>query len=348
MKEDEALAALLAQAPQMAFFELVERLERLLQPKASTGGNGPPVDEAIRFRHDVRPIFHSGDVASAQVLHELARGRRIVEVTTTFLGLVGARSLLPGYATEDVLAAESQDQKSLRAFYDLFHHRLIGLSYGAMVSASAGASRKVRGDDDFTRRMTSLGGLAPRLDEDALGVPRRALPSLGPLLLRRPRGRHALEARLALAMPELPFRIEELSGRNVVLPGALVSRLGEETMRLGETALLGEELEQQPGLLLVATGPVSRAVFEALQPGGALFPKLRAAVLSVTGGALEAELRVSFLPEEEPAYALGDARLGDETILGGEWEEHRVWLTARIPLVLGDEHRSADICVERG
>jgi type VI secretion system protein ImpH len=313
----------------MPFFALVEHLERVVRPPTPVGAPGPVAGERIFFRHDVRPVFHARDVQRFDVSEGSAP---LLEITTTFLGLLGARSPLPSFATDDVLAAEAHGDDSVRAFYDVLHHRLVGLAYRALRLGTLGAERLRSGDDLATARLTGFAGLPPGLGEDELGGRRAAHGSLAPLLLRRPRSRAALEARLRLVAPELPFRVHELTARTVRVPAEIVSRLGEETMRLGETALLGDELVQQPGLVLVATGPVGRADFEALLPGQPRFRQVRAAVLSATAGTLEAELTVTFLPGAEPTYVLGEAPLGVGTVLGGEWDGVRSFISARIPL----------------
>jgi type VI secretion system protein ImpH len=307
---EKVLRALVPRAHRVPFFALVRHLERLLGADARVGGLGPVVAERIRFRHDIRPIFHASDVTQLRVLGSGDQLR--VTLSTGFLGVVGSVSPLANYFTDDVLRAESIDEQSLRGFYDVFHHRLIAFVYGAELRASAWAEIRRDGADRITRRSLFFAGVGSRPESVAGLAPRQWL-GLARVVGRRSRTRDALEAALAIGFPGTPIRVVDFIARDVQLPADVRSQLGVKNVELGRGARLGARLVGQTGLLRLIVGPVDRAGFNALLPGTPAHVRLRAIVDSVTGGLLDADAEIEVRAGEEPRARLGDrygTRLG--------------------------------------
>jgi type VI secretion system protein ImpH len=312
---ERELSELVSRAHRVPFFALVRHLERLLQSAARVGGLGPVTSEVIRFRHDIHPVFHASDVTQLRVVRGSDPLR--VELTTGFLGVVGSVSPLANYFTDEVLRAESIDEKSLRAFYDVFHHRLIAFVYGAELRASAWAEIRADGSDRVTRRSLSFAGLTERPARDAGLAPRQWL-GLARVVGRRLRTRDALDAALAIGFPGAAIRVVDFLSRDVDLPTGERSQLGVKHVNLGRGARLGSRLLRQSGFLRLAVGPVDRAAFDALLPGAAEHSRLRAIVDSVTGGMLDADAEIEIRRGEEPRARLGGrhgTRLGSNTLV---------------------------------
>jgi type VI secretion system protein ImpH len=312
---DRELLSLASSARRIPFFALARHLSRVLPSPAPIGGLGPVAEEVIRFRHDVQPIFHAGDVTGLRVLRR--NGKRVVEITTAFLGIVGSVSPLANYFTDDVLRADSLDETALRSFYDLFHHRLIAFVYGANLRAAP--SWEVRGDgsDRVTRRSLALTA-SPRPADGAAGLGLLQWGGLARILGRRPRSRTALEAALLLAFPAMPIRVLDFLSRDVALPSRERAQLGVRNVTLGRGARLGSRLLRQTGLVRLAAGPLDRAAFDALLPGAPDHARLRAVLDSVTGGMLDADADLQIAFGEEPRARLGRAygtRLGGAAVL---------------------------------
>ncbi len=312
---ERELNELALRARRVPFFALVRHLERLFQADARVGGLGPAAAEVVRFRHDIHPIFHASDITRLRVVHHGDALR--VELTTGFLGVVGSVSPLANYFTDDVLRAESLDEESVRAFYDLFHHRLIAFVYSAELRASAWAEIRADGSDRVTRRSLNFAGLTARPAGEAGLAPRQWL-GLARVMGRRPRTRDALERALAVGFPGTPIRVIDFLTRDVALPASERSQLGVRNVDLGRGARLGARLLRQSGLLRLVVGPVDRAAFDALLPGTVNHSRLRAIVDSVTGGMLDVDAEIEIRRGEEPRARLGaryGTRLGSNTLV---------------------------------
>jgi type VI secretion system protein ImpH len=276
------------------------------------GHTGPLDREPIRFIHDPSLAFPSGDVSRVR---ETSDGR--TEVTSTFLGLVGVSSPLPTYFSEDLIDAEVSDNQSLRAFYDVLHHRLYALFYRAGLKYRAMASARADGQDAFTRHALAFVGA----DADALplrGLPASRLLGLAPLLATQTRSSRGLQVFLEQALEGVPVAIESFISRSVPLVEGQRNALAGANSVLGETLTLGGRVEDRSGRFRTRLGPVDRATFEALLPGGAHHDHLRHVVEQFTGGVLEAEVEV-ILAEGASGVSLGDpssAKLGVNTVLG--------------------------------
>ena len=308
------LEKLAARARAIPFVTLVEHLERWLGTQP-VGATGLLRDELVRFRHDPELVFHSSDVASMR----LGPGGR-VELTSTFLGATGSVSPLATFFTEDILRERTQDANTLGAFYDLFHHRLIALCYRALRRSALPWSIRTSGDDVFTGRALAITGLPPHRHEEALSPVARLGHSR--VLARRPRGRAALEAALALAFPGLPVNVVDIFPRSVRLSTDQHLRLGRRNNRLGHETRIGRHMHGQGGLVRLVVGPVDRPTFDSLLPGAKQHTRLREVVDEVTGGLLEVEPEIELHFGEEPRTVLGGRgkrppRLGHGSLVRG-------------------------------
>jgi len=311
---DRTLAALAARAPRIPFVTLIEHLERLYPGAPPVGTSALARDEVIRFRHDPSLVFHASDIAKMRVVGAT------VDVTSTFLGATGAVSPLASFFTEDVLRSEAQDSVTLGAFYDLFHHRLLALCYRALRRSRVAWSIHESGADVLTGRALASAGLWPKREGAALSSV--AMLGRARILARRPRSRQALEAALALAFPLLRVRIVDFFPRRVRLADEQRLRVGRQNHRLGASTRLGRHMTGQSDVVRLEIGPVGRATFDLLLPGGRENVRLRKVVDDVTGGMLDVEAEIEILEGEEPRAALGrrpgatvGARLGRSSLV---------------------------------
>jgi type VI secretion system protein ImpH len=329
-KPDDALRQRLGQdGTRFSFFPAAYLLHRLSPNAIPVGELGPVADEAIRFRHDHRLIFHAGDVSSIRIVER--NGRALpVELTAAFLGLTGSVSPLSSAMLEEVLRAESSDAPALNAFYDLFHHRVASLFYRAWKKYRFAAGFRLAGDDPYTRRALSFIGIDSAGAIADSGLTPLSQLALAPLLALRVRSGRSLELVLRHALksivPDAKVWVEPFVVRKVEIAPEQRVRLGLSNTTLSTDLTIGESVLDQSGRFRVHVAPVSHEMCESLLPGGRHYPFLRNVIEHFSRGHLEAELEVE-VSGANTGFCLGSARsssLAVTTRLGAESEALRM------------------------
>jgi type VI secretion system protein ImpH len=301
-------------ANRIPLFALVQHLARV-DPNA-----------LIRFRQDPRLIFHASEVTKLE--EAWIEGKRVFEIHTALLGVIGASSPLATFFSENVLGALSRDDETLLAFYDMLHQRLVELLVEADRRASPLRIARLDGEDTFTARARAASGTRSERN----GFPREAILGLGRLVGVRPRTRDALVAALRVALPTYSIRVDDFIARDVSLTGEQRAVLGQHAF-LG-MSLLGGHVVRQTGLIRLSLGPVRKDDLPSLSPGGDVFNVLFDVVEESTAGLVDAELDVELARGDEPVVRLGDERtpLGAGALLGRADDAPPVCV--RIPLAV--------------
>jgi type VI secretion system protein ImpH len=316
LSDADLIAWLAADGKHFGFFQAVDVIERMARGAVPVGFTGPAADEAIRFEHDPDLVFHPSDVKWIAPA-DPAAGRPHTIVRTTFLGLFGAVSPLPMNMAEDVIAADSSEQPSLRAFYDLFHHRLISLFFRTWQKNRFPSGHRADMSDAFTRRALSFVGVDVAGSLQARALPPLALLGLAPLLARRARTPHAFGVLASRLLEGIQVRIEGFVLRRTQLSADQRVTLGVRNTRLGVDMAIGNSVADRAGRFRVLMGPLSAEHFEAVSPGGRLHGTLAALCDHFADGVLEAEVEIQMSAEQVPRFKLGTSRIGRTTRLGG-------------------------------
>jgi type VI secretion system protein ImpH len=317
-------------AGDVRFVPLVALLEQLTAGAVRVGGDGPSAEEAIRFRHDPSLTFSSGDVSQVRLVPRVdewgqAQGgpKHVFEVVTTFLGLTGASSPLPGYMVEEI-AQEDPDRPLRRQFLDLFHHRLISLLYRALTRYMPEAEATRAGDDVWTRRVLALAGLDTYERGPSVGLSVSQLLRLAPLLATRARTSRTLELALSDVLREdlgeARVTVRQFAGSWVEVDSEQRMMLGKLNSHLGRTSMLGGKLFDRAGKFIIGISPLDGGTYHRLLPEGDLSPLVREVVALVVRDPLECALELGVREDVLGAFQLkmkNAARLGRNTYLGG-------------------------------
>ncbi|MFL5348280.1 MAG: type VI secretion system baseplate subunit TssG [Hyalangium sp.] len=323
-------AALQFATGDVRFLQLVALLERLTSSAVRVGGDGPPAEEAIRFRHDPSLVFSSGDVSQVRLVPRVsewgeAQGgpKHIFEVVTTFLGLTGASSPLPGYMVEEI-AQEDPDRPLRRQFLDLFHHRLLSLLYRALSRYMPEGEATRAGDDVWSRRVLALAGLDTYERGPAVGLSVAQLLRLAPLLATRARTARTLELGLMDVLRndlgQARITVRQFAGSWVEVESEQRMKLGKLNSHLGRTSMLGGKLFDRAGKFVIGIAPLDGPTYHRLLPEGDLSQLVREVVTLVVRDPLECALELGVSEDVLGAFRLGPkapARLGRNTYLGG-------------------------------
>jgi type VI secretion system protein ImpH len=323
-------AALQFSTGDVRFLPLVALLERLTAGAVRVGGDGPPAEEAIRFRHDPSLTFSAGDVSQVRLVprtsewgQEQGGPRHVFEVVTTFLGLTGASSPLPGYMVEEI-AQEDPDRPVRRQFLDLFHHRVVSLLYRALSRYLLEGEATRAGDDVWSRRVLALAGLDTYERGPAVRLSVGQLLRLAPLLATRARTSRTLELALMDVLRdelgEAQVSVRQFAGSWVEVEPEQRMQLGRLNSHLGRTSMLGGRLFDRAGKFIIGISPLDGATYHRLLPEGDLSPLVREVVTLVVRDPLEYALELGVREDALGAFRLtmkSPARLGHNTYLGG-------------------------------
>lgn len=318
-KHDSGLKELLrTRGERFNFFTAVRLLHRLDPSASPVGELSAPEREVVRFSHDPSLTFHAGDISKISLPDEHAASHQ-PRLVSTFLGLYGTVSPLATYFSEDVLRAELEDETSLRAFYDLFHHRLLSLFYRAWKKYRPHVGFRDDANDATTRRLLAYVGNDAQNHDPSPAVDPLLKLALAPLFSLRTRSERTLNLALQRALPGLQVRIESFVERYAVIPVPERTRLGIHNTTLGVDLTIGRRVKDRSGRIRVVIGPVTYQHYEDYMPGGRNYAKLSRMLSHLTGDAVETELEVQLAESDAPGVQLGNkqgAVLGLNTQLG--------------------------------
>ncbi len=327
-------------AKRQGFFPLMILLERLLSNEEPVGGSSSPAEEAIRFRHDPELTFNTSDVSSVKLKtlppdpgDFTAKSRQRYEITTTFLGLLGAVSPLPHYFSEEILQQDSTQQ---RDFLDIFHHRLISLFYRARLKFDYPDTYRSDNNDLWSRRLCSLVGFEPEERPSGSRLPPWRILRLSPFLAERHLTASALEVALedGLDLAEGGVAIEQFVGTWVPVDLHQRTKLGRVNHALGRDLMLGSKIFDRTTKFNVVLGPIDRKGYERFYGGGEPVEIIHTTIATLVADPFEYDI-VLWL-EKNAASPLklthsGEFRLSRNAWLGGQPREERVRLAASRP-----------------
>jgi type VI secretion system protein ImpH len=316
------------------FFQAVRVLERLDPGRRPVGRAGPPHAEVVRFRARLSLSFPPSAVYEVE---PPTSALPAPAMTVAFMGLTGPSGVLPRHYTELLLRVEREakgaEKHALRAWLDLFNHRLISLFYRAWEKyrfyvAYERGEHAGREPDAFTRCLFSLVGLGTPALRDRLrvvvpagadGRPReRVLARVDDLALLHYSGFFAHRPRCAVSLEALlrdyfglDVRVRQFQGQWLRLGAANQSRLGGPAARLGVDAVAGDRVWDVQGKVRLRLGPLRYARFDEFLPDRAPVPARKALFLLThlvrlyVGPELDFDVQLVLKAEDVPACRLG-------------------------------------------
>lgn len=234
------------------------------------------------------------------------------------LGLLGPNGPLPLHLCEHLLdRVRREGDTTLRAFLDLFHHRVLSLFWRAMADSQPAVEVDRPREDRCARHLGSCIGFAGSPESEEMRQLARARRHWSGHFARQVRTAAGLQAVLA-GFFRVPVRVEEFVGRWLRMPGEIRTRLGREgSAELGSSAMLGEEFWDCRQSIRILCGPLSIDQYERLLPGTPSWLRFGALVHSYLGLELAWDLRLHLADEHVPQLRLGaGARLGWTSWLG--------------------------------
>lgn len=304
---------LLEKAERMDFFQILRLLEAAYPDKPRIGASLRARDDAVRFGQDPSLAFEPTAIRGYTPASAEARARLAVN----FIGLLGPNGPLPLHLTEYARErARNQGDRTLAAFLDVFHHRIVSLHYRARASAEPAISLDRPESDRFGDYVGSLFGIgSPALrDRDEIGD--FAKLHFAGLMANQRRPAAGLVTILR-AYFKLPVEIEQFVGHWMKIPSDGQTRIGMQDRgnRLGSSAVLGRSVWDCQHKFRLVIGPLDYTDYQRMLPGGDSMRRLLAWIRNYAGLVLDWDVRLVLEQQEIPRLALGARRLGWTTFL---------------------------------
>ena len=264
----------LEEAPYKFNFFQAMRLIEAGNPGLDRVGTGrQPSTEAVRlgqepslaFAPSMLASFRPGSADSADYL------------AGYFFGMFGPNGPLPLHLTEYARDRELiNNDKTFRAFADIFHHRMMSLFYRAWAEARPTVQMDRPGQDHFATYVGATFGIGSEGLRNRDDLDDHAKLYMAGRLSQQSRPAEGLQAMLE-ELFLVPMLVEQYVGEWMTLPMEAKLKLGSSpsVASLGETATLGERVWGGQHKFRIVCGPLNGADFRRFLPGEKSLAKLR-------------------------------------------------------------------------
>lgn len=250
------------------------------------GKIGDGLDRWCRFRPASETSFPAADIRRCRYDDQ---GR--LDIQLNFLGFYGVDAAMPHYFS-DLAMQDDDGGRALRAFLDIFNHRLYALYYQAWKKYRP-TFHLDEPSNPYLRMVSAIAGWSVD-EQQGNGL------SYAGLLGRRVRNAQALEGLLNDYLTSIPVRVKQFQARWVSVKNDVP--LGCDELRLGDNLLLGDEVLDISSKIDVMVGPMAPQASMRLMPttakGRSLIDLVKRylppsidfdLVIQITSGAVDAE-----------------------------------------------------------
>ncbi len=299
--EQPLLEAALSDEPTgFSFFQAVRLLERLAPDRVAVGHFGDPAQEAVRFSVPPSIAFPPSEIQALDV-----RSHGPAAMSVNFMGLTGPQGVLPLYYTLFVAERVRERDPAIKAFLDIFHHRMTSLFYRAWEKQRFAIAYERDRRDRVTEHLLDLVGLGAAAHQDKFPFRDESLLFYAGLLAPQPRSAAALRQMLEDYF-RVPVVIEEFVGAWYPLSTGSQCAIDDDGGgRLGMGAVAGDEIWDQQGRVRIKLGPMPRTAYDAFLPGGSAYEPLRALTRFFSDDQFGFEVQLVLAGEDVPACILG-------------------------------------------
>jgi type VI secretion system protein ImpH len=305
-----------------SFFKAVDLLEKLYSDRKPLGQTQDPRQEAVRFSVAPGFSFAPSDIAGFSA----ATKDDPCSMNVAFMGLIGPSGVLPHWCNELVAERKRKKDHSIRAFFDIFHHRLISLFYLAWKKHQFPVTYLPGSRDKLSGYMLSLAGLGTAGLRGRIGLPEESLSFYSGLLSRQTPAAVSIESAVAY-YAGTSVSVDQFVERMIPLSPEDQTSIGAANARLGEDTVCGSFVWDCQTKFRVNLGPMSLDEFLRFLPSGDLLRPIFSFVRYMVGIEYEFDVRVLLKREEVPPCILGAEtpapRLGWSIWIKSPGHDHR-------------------------
>lgn len=286
-------------------------------------GEGRPLGATHRPREDKMRFGQEPSLAfPPTTLSEFETGGegRPHRLTNRFFGFFGPNGPLPLHLTEYAHdRIENEHDHTFVAFADMLTHRMATLLFRAWKTGQPAADFDRGMGGPTERAVASLSRLNAKALRDRDAMPDLAKRHFAGHLVPGPRTPDGLVSMLSLFFGT-DVHIEEFIGSWLDLEPEDSWILGGPS-GLGHATAIGSRVWSRSAKFRLKVGPLSRADYERLLPGGESLRKLAAMVRNHVGDTLDWDVNLVLRAEDVPPAILGaDTRLGLTSWVGDRGE----------------------------
>ena len=271
------------------------------------GESRRPREDRVRLGQEAELAFPTSTIAA----YTRGAAGRPDKLTNRFFGLFGPHGPLPLHLTEYARDRRRNHRDwTLQAFGDMITHRMMSLFYRAWTTGQPAPNYdRTDLDDNIAPKVAALAGYHGKHLDNRDAVPGRGRLSFTGHFSQGPRNAAGLVAILSSYFG-VPVTVQEFVGTWLDLEPDDQWELGRPAA-LGQSTSIGSRVWSRSAKFRIRIGPLSRADYERMLPGGDALERLTAIVRSYAGDALEWDVNLVLKGDEVPRASLGGTtRLG--------------------------------------
>ncbi len=284
-----------------SFFKAVSLLENLFPGKKPLGKTLTPAEEAVRFSSKIGLSFPPSDISMLK--HN--DNEMPVDMEVAFMGLIGPSGALPHWYNEQAVERAYNKDFTLKAFYDIFNHRLISLFYLAWKKHKLSATYLPDGKDKISSCLLNLVGLGTRGLSELLDIPDKGMVYYYSGLLSGP-SQSAITIESALGyFAETTVNVQQFIEQLLPISKEDQTQIGGVNSQLGVNTVCGSYFYENKSKFRAKMGPMGYTNFQRLLPSGDMLGSAFSLVKYMVGIEYEFDVSLILKREEVPPCILG-------------------------------------------
>ncbi|WP_027362143.1 type VI secretion system baseplate subunit TssG [Halodesulfovibrio aestuarii] len=306
------------------FYQLVELLHKLDETD--------PEDEG--WEYTCKLLFSSSS-SMGFAASDVSRVERIDDahcrLETTFLGLSGSQSPLPGFFLEQI--ATEGDEGLRKEFLDFFNHRLVSLVYRIWRKYRYYIRFEANAADAFSSQLFALVGLADDTLRSETSINWCKMLAYAGMLAGRSRSPQVVSGIIAHCFDLPDVTIKQWQVRKVTIPVAQRMSLGKRNSFLGQDTVIGCHVQDCTGKFVICLRELTLERFRDFLPIGRDFQTLCTLVEFILREQMAYDLELELKPDEAFPMCLDKthgALLGWSSFMGDVTRNRRVRIQIRL------------------
>lgn len=291
---------LLADARNHSFFRLLERLHHLYDDNLEGAASERIRRRRLRLQSSPSLRFPASDVVATERLGDTDRYR----IQTSFFGMHGADSPLPGYYLDLAAYEQAQGQGIRPAFLDFFNHRVLELLHQAWRKYRYYLRFRPEANDRFSRYVFALIGLNDEGLRGTTPLPWSRLFSYAGIVAGRSRAPATVAGIVAHCFDLDDVTVREFEVRTVVIDPAQRNALGSCTCMLGECFYVGGSTQTCSSKFTLVISNLGQQRFREFLPGASDHSRLCKLVEFLLRDITAYDLELRMKREEVPPFSL--------------------------------------------